>query len=546
MNLKISHQYLLLILIGIITFIVNNDTFVPDIMESRNIITAREMVYQDNWIVTTMNGELRLEKPPLPTWLTAVAEIISPDSIFLQRAMAGLSAVMLVVFLFLLVQRILRNRLISWMSVLVFCTSYNAILMGRTASWDIYCHAFMLGGIYFLYRLFFDEERQWTNASLSGLFLGLSFMSKGPVSYFALLLPFLIATFCILRPSMRGRLNKVLLLAGVCIVVSSWWYLYIYVMHYDEMAYVANKESSAWVNRNVRPWYYYWSFFLESGIWAILLLTAIGFSFAKIKTKKDKTNMFFLVWTLATVVLLSLFPEKKTRYLFPVLIPASMLIGQFIVEWAKKFAENRQSRLDNVLFKVNAVLPAIIIAAIPVIGYKFIFSEGYISIPSAIIICITTSLVAFFILRAAIRNKPLNLVICVSVLFLVIEIFAMPSLKYLINNPEMNSIANTRNIEELKDIQFYHNKKDELRIELVYAAHRTIKPMDYSNDSLLICSLPMVVLSRTDIESEMSAEFLEKVNVKHIDMYDDNRRSKNNKKRYSNLFIYNVTLITAK
>ena len=176
MNLKISHQYLLLILIGIITFIVNNDTFVPDIMESRNIITAREMVYQDNWIVTTMNGELRLEKPPLPTWLTAVAEIISPDSIFLQRAMAGLSAVMLVVFLFLLVQRIFRNRLISWMSVSVFCTSYNAILLGRTASREIYCHVFMLGGISFLYRLVVDVDRQWRNAPLSCLFLGHFFM----------------------------------------------------------------------------------------------------------------------------------------------------------------------------------------------------------------------------------------------------------------------------------------------------------------------------------------------------------------------------------
>ena len=322
MNLKNSYQYLILILIGIVTFIVNNDTFVPDIMESRNIITAREMVYDNNWIVTTMNGELRLEKPPLPTWLTALAEVISPDSIFLQRAMAGLAAVMLIVFLFLLMDRAFKNRLMSWISVLIFCTSYNAVLMGRTASWDIYCHAFMLGGIYYLYRLLFENEKQWTNASLSGLFLGFSFMSKGPVSFFALLLPFLIAALCVLRPSYRGKLNKVLLMLGVCVVVSSWWYLYIYLMHHEEMSYVANKESSAWVNRNVRPWYYYWSFFLESGIWAILLLTSIGFSFMKIKEKVDKKNLFLLVWTLSTVVLLSLFPEKKMRYLFPVLIPA--------------------------------------------------------------------------------------------------------------------------------------------------------------------------------------------------------------------------------
>ena len=545
MNLKNSYQYLILILIGIVTFIVNNDTFVPDIMESRNIITAREMVYDNNWIVTTMNGELRLEKPPLPTWLTALAEVISPDSIFLQRAMAGLAAVMLIVFLFLLMDRAFKNRLMSWISVLIFCTSYNAVLMGRTASWDIYCHAFMLGGIYYLYRLLFENEKQWTNASLSGLFLGFSFMSKGPVSFFALLLPFLIAALCVLRPSYRGKLNKVLLMLGVCVVVSSWWYLYIYLMHHEEMSYVANKESSAWVNRNVRPWYYYWSFFLESGIWAILLLTSIGFSFMKIKEKVDKKNLFLLVWTLSTVVLLSLFPEKKMRYLFPVLIPASMLMGNFVVEWARRFAENKQSKADNILFKINTILPAVIIMVIPVLGYKFIFSQGYISVVSAIIISIVTTLVSVFIFKSAFKNKPVNFIICVSVLFLVIEIFGMPSLKYMINSPEMNSIAKTRGIEELKNIQFYHNKNEELRIELVYAAHRTIKPIDYSNDSLLMCSLPMVVLSHSNIENEMPAEFLEKVNLKHIDMYDDNRRSKKNK-RYSDLFIYNVTLITEK
>lgn len=57
----------------------NNEVITPDIMESRNIITAREMVYDGHWMVPTMNGDLRLEKPPLPTWLTAVAELAVPS-----------------------------------------------------------------------------------------------------------------------------------------------------------------------------------------------------------------------------------------------------------------------------------------------------------------------------------------------------------------------------------------------------------------------------------------------------------------------------------
>lgn len=60
-----------------------------DIMESRNIITAREMVSDGNWLVPTMNGELRLEKPPLPTWVAGGIEKVFPDSLSAQRAAAA-------------------------------------------------------------------------------------------------------------------------------------------------------------------------------------------------------------------------------------------------------------------------------------------------------------------------------------------------------------------------------------------------------------------------------------------------------------------------
>ena len=70
-------------------------------MEARNLATAQEMVKNGNYLLPTMNGELRLEKPPLPTWIAAGIENFSPDNLVAQRAAAGLSATMLIVFLFL-------------------------------------------------------------------------------------------------------------------------------------------------------------------------------------------------------------------------------------------------------------------------------------------------------------------------------------------------------------------------------------------------------------------------------------------------------------
>lgn len=54
-------------------FIFNLDVLDVTIMEARNFITAREMTLDGNWLLTTMNGEPRYQKPPLPTWLAAIS-----------------------------------------------------------------------------------------------------------------------------------------------------------------------------------------------------------------------------------------------------------------------------------------------------------------------------------------------------------------------------------------------------------------------------------------------------------------------------------------
>ena len=47
------------------------NTVQVSIMEARHFISAHEMVADGHWLLTTMNGEPRYEKPPLPTWLSA-------------------------------------------------------------------------------------------------------------------------------------------------------------------------------------------------------------------------------------------------------------------------------------------------------------------------------------------------------------------------------------------------------------------------------------------------------------------------------------------
>ena len=90
------------------------------------------------------------------------------------------------------------------MSALILCTCHNVILMGRTASWDIYCHAFMLGAVYHLAVAIKGMGGKWRHCIVAGVLAGLSIMSKGPVSVYALLLPFVIAFAFVMRPCIKG------------------------------------------------------------------------------------------------------------------------------------------------------------------------------------------------------------------------------------------------------------------------------------------------------------------------------------------------------
>lgn len=529
--------------ICIITFFINNQVIIPDIMESRNMITAREMVYDGNWLVPTMNGDLRLEKPPLPTWITAVAEMVSPDNVFLQRAMAGLAAVMLVAFFYLISVEIMKSKRYAFLSSILLCTCYNIILMGRTASWDIYCHAFMMGAIFYLVKAFASSGTSRKEFLLAGVFMGLSFMSKGPVAFYALLLPFLLSYCYFYRPSMKGKWGMVGMMIAVCAVVGCWWYVFIYLFHGDAMAYVANKESGSWLNHNVRPWYYYWKFFLETGVWSLLLLTAVFLPLWSKAERKKKAYLFPLTWMLLMLILLSLLPEKKSRYLLPVLMPACYTMGYLVMGWIER--ARSLSEADKVMYRVNAWLIAVVVAVLPVAAYLFVYKQGFVSLFVLVSFSVVIWGIAIFLAQSAVRLQPIRLIEGVLCLFLLAECFVLPFLEDVINNPERKSISQTREVEELKGIPFYYNEEVPLRIELVYAANRKIRPLDMSDADSVRSALPCAVLTHKRAGDELPKQLWRDVDTLYIGCYDDNRWAKGSK-RYSEAFIYHVTLLKKK
>ena len=189
-----KHPLLLLTLICVAIFMTHLDALWVNVMEARNFVTAREMLLDSNWLLTTLNGEPRYQKPPLPTWLSAVsAFLLGIKSVFAMRLPAALVSVTMVLITYIFTKKLTNNNTYAFISSLILATSFFIVFSGRNGQWDIFTHGFMMAAIYQLYLFFTTQEKKYQRIIIAALFFGCSFMSKGPVSLYGLLLPFLIA-----------------------------------------------------------------------------------------------------------------------------------------------------------------------------------------------------------------------------------------------------------------------------------------------------------------------------------------------------------------
>lgn len=426
-----------------------------NIMEARNFITAREMLQYDNWIHTTMNLLPRYEKPPLPTWLTALSgSIFGIDNLFGLRLPAALSATFLILTFYFFCVKVLSDKKQSFIASLILSSSLYVIFMGRNGQWDVYTHAFMTFAIFKLFEVFQSNAHSWKNWLLIGLFLGFSAMSKGPVSFFVLLTPFLISYGIVYKfKGFNPKILPVLTSTMLFLLVGLTWAVYIYFTDTSTAEYIANKETASWSNREVKPFYHYWSFFTQSGIWAFFALIALIYPFMIKRVENKKVYIFSLCWTLSAVFLLSLVPEKKERYLFPVLIPLALNTSfyiQYIINNAKTL-----SKLDRGLTNFGFGLVAIISISFPFLTYFYFEGhfDGYWTsfFFSAISLLGLGILMLIWLRKRAYEYNFYGMILFISTLIL----FAFPLGEMLFDNDQYSNISTLRDNDDLKELDIY-------------------------------------------------------------------------------------------
>ena len=348
--IKLIEKYPILSLLLFVTLMLGFtvDAIPVSIMEARNFISAREMLTDNNWILTTMNGEARYQKPPLPTWITALfGSVFGIKSVLALRWPALLFLASIGISTYLLSLKLQLTKSHSLINGFIVITSFYVIGITIEAPWDIYTHGFMLMALYQLFLLFDKAKTPILHSLLFVLFLAGSVLSKGPVSLYVLFLPFIIS-YGIAFKLKGGTLHflKLISLLVFGLVLGGWWYLHVRIADPETFTAIAERETSNWSSYNVRPFYYYWSFFIQSGLWTIPALISLLYPYLKTRVSNLKAYRFSLLWTVCAVILLSIIPEKKSRYLMPVLIPLAINIGFYIDYLIREF-KNTTSKKET-------------------------------------------------------------------------------------------------------------------------------------------------------------------------------------------------------
>ncbi|WP_224489413.1 ArnT family glycosyltransferase [Robertkochia flava] len=437
-----KYPFRFLLLFASLIFLVNLDVLYVNIMEARNFVTAREMLSQGNWVLTTMNDFPRYEKPPLPTWLTAVsAKIFGVHHLFGLRLTAALSAILLSAFLYKITHFLRKNALFALYSGLILVTSFYIVFAGRNGQWDIYTHAFMTGALFFLCKMFLTGKNTWTNALMAALFFAASFLSKGPVSLYALWLPFMIALLVVYRKDIsRKKVIPFLIFLATGLAIGVSWFVYVRFADPEAFLEITREETTNWSSYNVRPFWYYWSFFTQSGLWTIPAFTALLYPYLKNRVSDKKVYTFSLIWTLAAVVLLSVIPEKKSRYLLPVLIPMAMNTA-FYVEYLIAAFKTVNNPWEKLPVYIHFGILSALGLGFPLAGY-ILFGDQL----EGLQLWFWLSAISLFILgilfvKAMMRKNIKTLFYLSLALIACILSFGLPLSRALYTNPDFNNIA---------------------------------------------------------------------------------------------------------
>ncbi|MDE3214738.1 MAG: glycosyltransferase family 39 protein [Bacteroidota bacterium] len=186
--------------------------------------SAREMLVSGNFHRVQINFQPFWEKPPLFFWMQAGCMKIFGVNEFAARLPNAIFGIITLVTLFVIGKKY-KNPRFGFIWAMCFFGTFLPHVYAKSGIIDPVFNYFIFLGIYFMYREVGNKTSQknlWS-VGLSGLFIGLATLTKGPVALLVFLLAFL-AYFALTRFRNFPSFKKILVFTIPYIVVCFFWF----------------------------------------------------------------------------------------------------------------------------------------------------------------------------------------------------------------------------------------------------------------------------------------------------------------------------------
>jgi len=322
---------------------------ISKIQEVRIAETAREMLVSGDLLVPHYNGELRLQKPPLPYWATLASYKIAGFNATAVRLPGVLFGLLTALLLFTWCRRELRLQ-VAANTALVLAASFIGIRYFRSGEADAMLLFFVSAACMLGYDMFYHSTDA-TRRLLFGLALGLGFLAKGPAALAIPLLTLLLLTILEKQPA---RFKACFSLPGLAllILIGFGWYAWIFWQLPDAaQQFFGHQLDETFVSgTHAKPlWWYLAHVFEFFAPWGILLIPAFWWSYRQYKLSGSLPDSlrFAWSWLFEVFVLLTITINKQTQYALLLAPPVAMIVGHYLAA-----AEGGFAKLNKVLFGI--------------------------------------------------------------------------------------------------------------------------------------------------------------------------------------------------
>lgn len=328
--------------------------------------SAREMIASGNYFSVQINFTRFTEKPPLFFWMQVVSMKVFGVNEFSARFPNAICGIVTLVVLFRIGKQIF-NEQFARIWVMVYLGTFVTFLYFKSGIIDPWFNLFIFLAIYHFYSLTTSVQvNRLKHLVLTGVFLGLAVLTKGPVAILIALLTYLVVVVLNrFRFFINGK-EFVTIFVTTLIVCFAWFGVDLIQNGSSFLIEFLQRQIAIFSTNDAdhgEPFFYHWWVLLLGCFPAsIFFMKGIFVQMERNEQKMFKQWMVVLFWV--TLLLFSIVKTKIVHYSslcwFPLTAIASMYLYEIFTDKVR-----RMHMVFKMLIGIIGILLSLVLIAIP-------------------------------------------------------------------------------------------------------------------------------------------------------------------------------------